>query len=87
MPFDVTQLMVVLTNLSHQKTLESGPVQGLLGTTVPLTGSWGSFFCPLKSGLIQNDQNKISEPSVYNPPTFHPYAMGKSPPLGSMKLQ
>ena len=36
MPFDVTQLIVVLTNLSHQKTLESDPVQGLLGTTVQL---------------------------------------------------
>ena len=35
MPFDVTQLIVVLTNLSHQKTLESGPVRGL-GTTVQL---------------------------------------------------
>lgn len=28
MPFDVAQLIVVLTNLSHQKTLESGPVWG-----------------------------------------------------------
>lgn len=44
MPFDVTQLIVVLTNLSHQKTLESGPVWGLgnaaqlqLGTGAPLS--------------------------------------------------
>lgn len=93
MPFDVTQLIVVLTNLSHQKTLESGPVWGW-GTTAQLQrGDGAPTPCPLP-GLVQNAQNEISKSSLFYPPFhFHPYpyshpsTLGKSPPLCVMELQ
>lgn len=69
MPFDVAQLIVLLNNLSHQKTLESGPVWGWeaaaqlqLGVRAPLPA--------LLPGLIQNGQKEILEPSLFKPP-FH----------------
>lgn len=46
MPFDVTQLIVALTNLSHQKTLESGPVWGLGPTALLQQGVGTPLSCP-----------------------------------------
>lgn len=94
MPFDVTQLIVVLTNLSHQKTLESGPVCVCVwwGEAL-LSFSWGSGLplpAPLYLVLLKMASRKCVLP-IQLPIPFPllppPLDLGTSLPLGVMKLQ
>lgn len=69
MPFDVTQLIVVLTNLSHQKTLESGRGWGWGNHCSASVGSPGSPFLPPYLVLFKTAGKEISESSLFNPPS------------------
>lgn len=87
MPFDVTQLIVVLTNLSHQKTLESGPVWGW-GPL--LSFSWEMVLRLPAPYLVlfkmpgmksQSPPSSVPHSTATLTPTPPP-ALGTSPPLG-----